>query len=93
MSMDNGGASVETLKAEIATLQSDLGSVVDTLTKLSARVSGDNFDKARQMGATAKQRVADVSMSAERAIVERPFTSTAVAFGVGFLVGKLLDRH
>jgi ElaB/YqjD/DUF883 family membrane-anchored ribosome-binding protein len=93
MTTSNGGASVDDLKADLSNLQSDLSSVVETLKKLATQVGEQNVGRAQKATAAAKQQISDASATAEHAIVERPFASVAVAFGIGFLIGKLLDRR
>jgi ElaB/YqjD/DUF883 family membrane-anchored ribosome-binding protein len=75
---------VEALRADLARLKEDLRSM-----------GGSLADQARGSARSAKDAATakwDDSVSAvHHQIEERPFTSVLVAFGVGLLVGKILD--
>lgn len=49
--------------------------------------------KARELADTAVHEVRDVTAATEKQIREHPFTASAIAAGVGFLLGALFRRR
>lgn len=72
---------VENLKSEFADLKSD----VSELTKTIRGMSGNTVNKGRE-------RAREAVDTFEHQVGQRPLTSLTTAFGVGFVIGKLLDR-
>lgn len=83
---------VEELKSEFSELKADMAKLADTLKKLY----GDSADQGREQVKAAAERSGTQAREAvgafETEIGERPLTSVAAAFGIGFVLGKLLDR-
>ena len=97
---------LETLKADVAKLRSDVGELVDTLKALGVeKVSGakasldEELEKRREELRDAlkgvKARGERAASAVEGEITEHPMSSVVAAFGMGFLIAKLLDvgRH
>jgi ElaB/YqjD/DUF883 family membrane-anchored ribosome-binding protein len=97
---------LETLKADVAKLRSDVGDLVNTLKALGVeKASGakasldEELEKRREelrdalKGAKARGERAANAVEGE--IAEHPMSSVMAAFGMGFLIAKLLDvgRH
>ena len=97
---------LETLKADMAKLRGDVGNLLDVLKALGLEKAGDakaSFDdeleKRREeirdalMGARARGQQAQHAVEGE--IADHPLSSVMAAFGMGFLIAKLLDvgRH
>lgn len=82
-----------TLRDDVDALRKDLAN----LTEKMRGMSGERFESARAQAREAAQRVRDRGQAAVdevgHRIEERPLTSVAVAFGVGMLIGRLLDRR
>lgn len=72
---------VEDLKSEFA----DLKSQVSHLAKTVGRMSGDTVEKGRE-------RTREAVGAVEHQISDRPLTSVSTALGVGFVIGRLLNR-
>ncbi|KPJ95903.1 MAG: hypothetical protein AMJ55_02890 [Gammaproteobacteria bacterium SG8_15] len=86
------------LKADIADLRSDVASLVKTLKDAGVEQGQEAYDRAyeraRQTGEAVRARAEDVYETFGKEVEERPLTSVLTAFGVGFVVGMLLDhRH
>lgn len=83
---------VEELKSEFSELKADMAKLADTLKKLY----GDSADQGRERVKAAADRTGAQAREAagafEAEIGERPLTSVAVAFSIGFVLGKLFDR-
>lgn len=96
-------AEIETLKAELARLREDFAGVAaalrdagmaetenmrentsEFLSNLKEHL-GHALDEAKEKGKRSMEVV-------ENQVSEHPFASLLIAFGVGFVLGKLLDR-
>lgn len=97
---------METIKADVAKLRGDVGDLLDVLKALGAeKVSDaktsidDELEHRRQQlraaltGAKARGERATQAVGDE--ITDHPLGSVVAAFGIGFLIAKLLDmgRH
>ncbi len=69
------------LKEELASLREDISRIAETLQRLSGEQVADGRERVRQAVGTV-----------EDGIQHYPLTSLAAAFGVGFIIGKMLDR-
>lgn len=90
MSTNSGNATLDELRAEVETLQDDLFAVTDTLRRLASGAGQRRLARIREASALAGRQVAEASATAERAIADRPLTSAVIAFGIGFLLSRLL---
>ena len=75
----------DALKQDFETLRRDLANLSDEIKRSSTARARAGVDAARDQ---FEQTSADVA----REVSERPFTTIFAAFGVGFILGKLLDR-
>lgn len=93
---------LETLKADVAKLRSDVGDLLDILKSLGAEkvnnakdALDDELEKRRQeirdALAGARARGERTAHAVEGEIAEHPLSSIMAAFGIGFLIAKLLD--
>lgn len=94
---------IDTLKSDVAKLRDDIGELVSALVDLV----GDKAAATRtRVESEAKERLDELRAALERArerggravgqmehqIEERPLLSVLAAFGIGLILGKLLDR-
>ncbi len=82
---------IEDLKAQIDDLRNDLSGIADALKKLSGSAVDEGTDRVRRASEKARDKARDTIGAFESEIEERPLTSVATAFGIGFILGKLLD--
>lgn len=82
----------EELKAEFAKLREDISKITETLQRLSGEQVAGGRERAQQAADRTREQVTRAADSVEEGIQHYPLTSLAAAFGVGFIVGKLLDR-
>lgn len=80
------------LKAELASLREDISNITETLRRLSGEQVKSGRERTRQAAKHTRERVNQAVGTVEGEIQQYPLTSLATAFGVGFIVGKLLDR-
>jgi ElaB/YqjD/DUF883 family membrane-anchored ribosome-binding protein len=98
------GEDLETLRADIATLRADVERLTGTLkniggaavesarrrgTEAVERVKTEAGHLAENVAAAGRTQVADL----ERRIKEQPLLAIGVAFGIGAILAKLLDRR
>ena len=94
---------LDQLRTDMAKLRADLSAIGDGVKKMGTEAVGatqakvksaaqdalDEFqEKLNEAKSQGKQAIHDL----EREIKEKPLTSLAVAFGVGFVLSKLLGR-
>lgn len=89
---DKSDTELDDLKKELETLRGDFSSLLDTLKKTSGAQAQAGVDAARDSAERLRGHASDAAASLESEIQDRPYTSILAAFGIGFLLGKLLDR-
>lgn len=101
---DDIRAELKTLKADLATLKNDLGDLVGLMKDLGVS-KGESMknsfqehwhegtEKMRQKAAAARKRAQEAVDDTEEYIGDHPLMSVGVAFGVGFILAKLLDMR
>ena len=82
---------IENLKSQIEDLRSDLSGIADAIKKLSGDAADDGVERIRRATRQTREKARDTLGSLEDEIEDRPLISVAAAFGLGFVLGKLLD--
>ncbi len=85
-------SSVDELKEEFASLKQDVSKIADTLGKLSGEQVTHGRDRVRDAAGRARTESRRAVGVVEDEIRQYPLTSLAAAFGVGYLIGRVL-RH
>jgi ElaB/YqjD/DUF883 family membrane-anchored ribosome-binding protein len=87
------------IKQDVDQLRDDLGKLKKDVAGTARDLAGAARSGAREAGAyvtdamdTARERGEETLDSAREAIRENPFAATAIAFGVGVLLGALIRR-
>lgn len=80
------------LQEQMDTLRKDFASLTGTLKEMSAGYARDGQARVKNAADEAQKQVRDSLGRAQSEVEQRPFSSMAVAFGIGLLLGKLLDR-
>ncbi|HYW04504.1 MAG TPA: hypothetical protein VFA86_11250 [Gammaproteobacteria bacterium] len=83
----------EALKADVARLRSDISDLAGAVRQAGEQRGRQAYSRARQAGEQAWHRASEAEQAAAHEIAERPMASVLTAFGVGFLVGLILDRR
>lgn len=89
----NTGAQAKSLEDDMEALRRDLKSLASTVGDLGKAKSEDVKE---QVGATvdkAVERGREAADTVQEAVRQRPVASVLTAFGVGLLIGHLLDRR
>lgn len=85
-------AEMAALRNDLAALRHDLAAIAHTATRKAAQGPEFISDTVRQKAEEIGEKGADIASSVGRRIEERPLASVAVAFGVGFVLAKLMHR-
>jgi ElaB/YqjD/DUF883 family membrane-anchored ribosome-binding protein len=80
------------LQAQLDTLREDFSEITKTMKTLSTDYAKQGQQKVRESAQQARAQASHNLDYAKQEVEARPYTSMAVAFGVGLVLGKLLDR-
>jgi len=87
---------IKALKEDLAGLRKDMQALVKTVSDDARSRGRETVNKARaeagRYADEALSRGRDGMAAIESHIEERPFTSVLMAFGIGLVIGKILDR-
>jgi ElaB/YqjD/DUF883 family membrane-anchored ribosome-binding protein len=83
------------LRREFADLREDLANIARTLQDLAKHGKAEAISRAQDTHAELLDNVKTFANSTARQIEEKPVQSTLVSFGIGMLMGMLLNdrRH
>jgi ElaB/YqjD/DUF883 family membrane-anchored ribosome-binding protein len=84
---------LDKLRRDLEQLRGDILSLTETFKDIGLEKGRAAMDKAKRTGASMRQEADALRSRADRGIEERPITSVLTSFGIGFLVGMLLDRR
>lgn len=84
---------VAKLKKDIDQLRDDIGTLTNSFKELGAQKGRDAMDRAKRTGTSMREEAEAWRAKADHEIEERPLTSVLMSFGLGFLIGRLLDRR
>jgi len=90
---DRAVSAAKSIEDDLASLREDLKSLSVSVAALAKEKSGALRD---ELGERADQALASGRQAAENvqdAVRESPMTSMCVAFGIGVVIGHLLDRR
>ncbi|MBU1188899.1 MAG: DUF883 family protein [Gammaproteobacteria bacterium] len=83
---------MQALRDEFSTLKSELSEVGKTVSKLTRAAGDEGRDRIRAAADQSRQQARETWGSFESEVEQRPMTSIAAALGIGFILGKLLER-
>lgn len=83
---------VEHLRRDLAALREDVSSLTSSLKQVVAVRGREALNRIEDLGERAKLESKELKESAARGIGEHPFTSVLASFGLGFVIGMVLDR-
>lgn len=88
---------MDDIRNDIASLRSDLSLLVESLRNEGAARGRASYqaahDKLHESAEHIQEKMASAHDTIEHQVEARPVTSILTAFGVGFAIGLLLDRH
>jgi ElaB/YqjD/DUF883 family membrane-anchored ribosome-binding protein len=91
--MANVDEDVAKLRRDYDELRSDVQSLLNTMKDSGAQRGRDAWDRARRTGESLQEDAEELRHRAETKIGDHPMTSVLSSFGLGFLIGLLLDRR
>lgn len=80
------------LQEQVSALRKDFGDITETLKALTSEYAKEGQEKVKNGAEEAKKQAQQTITRAQQEVEARPYTSMAVAFGVGMVIGKLMDR-
>jgi ElaB/YqjD/DUF883 family membrane-anchored ribosome-binding protein len=84
---------VARLRRDLEELRTEVSSLLDSMSDSGARGAREAWDRARRAGESLHEEIEALQQQAERKIGDYPLTSVFSSFGLGFLIGLLLDRR
>lgn len=99
----NAQKELDTVRNDLKQLQGDVASLVASLKSLGLdkasqagetvkETAEEQLEKLRAAISSAKNQGANQLDNLQKEVSDRPLTSVATAFAVGFIISKLLDR-
>lgn len=82
----------DNLKQDLSSLRNEMQELATAIRDSSEKYAHIGMEHARDAYAEARQEAQKQTQAVGAEIETRPFTSVAVAFGAGFIAGKLLGR-
>jgi len=83
---------VQELRDEIAALREELSNIGNTVSNIAHSATDEGRERVRAAAEHSREQARQTWGAFEREVEERPMTSIAAALGIGFILGKLLDR-
>lgn len=81
------------LRSDLDQLRGDMQSLVQAVKDSGVRQTRETLERAQRTGESLTEGVGDIPRRAEKQIGDHPLTSVLSSFGLGFLIGMLLDRR
>ena len=79
------------LRQDIALLRQDVASLAGSLRSLAKERGHDAAGRVEELAGRAKKKASELEHAAEHGLAERPLASVLGSFGLGFLLGVVLD--
>jgi len=93
MATNDTAKAAEELRDDLEKIKSDLASLVDAVGKFAADGGREGLRAFDNVRARAQTQAAHSIESIEHQVAERPLVSVLIAFAVGMIFGKLMDRR
>jgi ElaB/YqjD/DUF883 family membrane-anchored ribosome-binding protein len=84
---------VEKLRSDVQQLRSDINILVQDVKDVGAQQSRFVVDRARKASESFLHEAEALRGRADQKIEQNPLMSVLVSFGIGFFIGRLLDRR
>ncbi|WP_438969673.1 DUF883 family protein [Methylophaga sp.] len=85
-------ASNQELQDQLDTLRKDFSELTQTMKTMTSDYAKQGQDKLKEKADYAQEQARDSFYKAQGEVETHPYTSMAVAFGVGLVIGKILDK-
>lgn len=80
------------LQEQLDALRKDFAEVTSTLKNLTTEYAHQSQEKVKATAQQAQQQAKESIARAQGEVEAHPYASMAVAFGIGLVIGKVLDR-
>jgi ElaB/YqjD/DUF883 family membrane-anchored ribosome-binding protein len=91
--VDRTVSAAKSIEEDLASLREDIKNLSASVTALAKEKAGNLRDDLGERADQALANGREAAESMQDAVRERPMTSMCVAFGVGVVIGHLLDRR
>jgi len=85
-------ASNEELQAQLTALRDDFAGLTKTLKDMSSAYADEGQARVKNAADRVQQQAKDSYGRVQNEVEAHPMSSVAIAFGVGLVLGKILDR-
>ncbi len=85
------GKDLDLIRRDIATLREDVATLATSVKGLVAARGRETVGRIEELGDRTLARAADLRQEAGREIGAHPFTSVLTSFGLGLVLGLVLD--
>ncbi len=83
---------LEELKKEFASLKGELSEIGNIVSRIAHTATDEGKERIQAAADRTRDSAREKWGAFEKEVEERPMTSLAMALGIGFVLGKLLDR-
>lgn len=83
---------IQDLKDELSKLRSEMADIAETTGNIARNAAAQGRERVKSAADQSRQQARESWETFGKEVSDRPMTSLAVALGVGFVMGKLLDR-
>ncbi|MGB7932641.1 MAG: hypothetical protein WCH04_10540 [Gammaproteobacteria bacterium] len=90
---NNADDELAKLRRDFEELRTDVSSLLDSMKNAGAQRGRESWERAKRTGESLHEEVESLQRQAESKIGDHPMTSVLSSFGLGFLIGLLLDRR
>lgn len=90
--MATASKEVDNIKKDVDALRSDIAKLVDSLGQAGKSKVDSGVNTAKGYADQAIAQAQDVRGQTEEKIRQNPLVAVGAAFGVGYVLGKLLDK-
>lgn len=80
------------LREDLTALREDFSKLAESLRAVTEKTAKAGVGAAKQRAGQAREQADEWVADLGEHIEQRPFGSVLMAFGLGFVIGKLLDR-
>jgi ElaB/YqjD/DUF883 family membrane-anchored ribosome-binding protein len=90
---DRTAAAARSIEDDLAALRDDVKNLSASIAALARQKTGEAKDELSYRTDQALETGRQAAETVQDAVKERPMTSVCIAFGIGVMIGHLLDRR
>jgi len=83
---------LQQLREEFSNLKGELAAIGETVGRIASSATEEGQNRVKSAAGRTRQQAQAGWGAFEQEVEERPMTSIAAALGIGFILGRLLDR-